>query len=75
MSGGYFTKPRHTLTPREIQIVRLLCEGHKIYVIATDLGIRPRTLKAHRERIAEKTGRARGAALGVWAIRHGIVSP
>lgn len=44
------------LTPREMEILDLLAEGHPNKVIATTLGISVRTTEHHRAHIMEKMG-------------------
>ncbi len=48
--------PRSELTSREQQVLELVEQGYKNKDIATDLGIRPGTVKIHLKHIFEKTG-------------------
>jgi DNA-binding NarL/FixJ family response regulator len=48
--------PRSELTPREQQVLELVEQGFKNKEIATELGIRPGTVKIHLKHIFEKTG-------------------
>ena len=48
--------PRSELTPREQQVLELVEQGFKNKDIATELGIRPGTVKIHLKHIFEKTG-------------------
>ena len=48
--------PRSELTMREQQVLELVEQGYKNKDIATDLGIRPGTVKIHLKHIFEKTG-------------------
>ncbi len=45
-----------TLTPREMEVLEKLVEGHPNKVIAHQLGMSPRTVEVHRGRIMDKTG-------------------
>jgi len=45
---------RLALSPREAAIVRLLCDGHKNFSAAKELGISPETLRTHLKRLYEK---------------------
>jgi two-component system response regulator FixJ len=47
-----------SLTPREEEVCRLICEGHSSKEIARLLEISPRTVEVHRARVMEKTGAA-----------------
>ena len=48
--------PRSDLTSREQQVLDLVEQGYKNKEIATELGIRPGTVKIHLKHIFEKTG-------------------
>ncbi len=53
------------LTGREIQIIRLVADGHTNQQIATRLGLSPNTVKSHLHRITKilgTTGRAHTVA-------------
>jgi DNA-binding NarL/FixJ family response regulator len=47
---------RSELTPRELQVMELVEQGLKNKEIASELGIRPGTVKIHLKHIFEKTG-------------------
>ena len=68
--------PRSELTPREQQVLELVEQGFKNKEIATELGIRPGTVKIHLKHIFEKTGvRGRyGLALNGLRDRGGPMS-
>ena len=55
------------LTPRERQIVSLICRGMKNKQIAENLRITPGTVKVHLMHIFEKTGLKDRLALAVHA--------
>ena len=63
------------LTPRELDIVALLCRGSSNAEIATALFLEPSTVKSHLSRAMTKTGARDRVQLVVWAFRHGIVDP
>jgi len=48
--------PHSELTPRELQVFELVEQGLKNSEIASELGIRPGTVKIHLKHIFEKTG-------------------
>lgn len=60
---------RPSLTQREQQVLELVGQGMKNREIASELGIRPGTVKVHLKHIFEKTGvRSRyGLALAGWS--------
>jgi len=44
------------LSPRQAEIVQLLCDGHKNYSVAQALGISPETVRTHVRRLYGKLG-------------------
>ena len=66
---------RHPLTPRELEVVKLVAEAHTNEQIAKLLVISPRTVERHRENILAKLGMRDRVELTRWAIRHGLVEP
>jgi len=62
------------ITPREIQIIRLLAEGKANKEISAQLGIAVRTAETHRSKIMLKLGLHSLADLIHYAIRHGILA-
>jgi DNA-binding NarL/FixJ family response regulator len=45
-----------TLTPRELQVLRLLSSGRSISAIANELNLSVKTVGSHRERLKDKLG-------------------
>jgi len=66
---------QHQLTPRELEVVKLVAEAHTNEQIAQLLMISPRTVERHRENILGKLGMRDRVELTRWAIRHGLVDP
>lgn len=67
--------PEDPLTPRELQVVKLIAEGATSEEIATVLVISRKTVDHHRARVLEKLGVRNGAELTRYAIRRGLVEP
>jgi DNA-binding NarL/FixJ family response regulator len=67
--------PEDPLTPRELQVVKLIAEGYTSDEIAADLVISRKTVDHHRARVLEKLGLRNGAELTRYAIRRGLVQP
>lgn len=67
--------PEDPLTPRELQVVKLIAEGYTSDEIASALVISRKTVDHHRARILEKLGMRNGAELTRYAIRRGLVEP
>lgn len=63
------------LSPREHEIVRLLCEGKSNQQVAALLDISPRTAEVHRATVMRKLELDTFAELVRYAVRHGIVEP
>lgn len=61
------------LSAREIEVLRLTCDGLNVKATANRLGISPKTVATHRMRICHKTNCSGMAQLGVWAVRNRIV--
>lgn len=66
--------PRSELTSREQQVLELVEQGYKNKEIASDLGIRPGTVKIHLKHIFEKTGVRGRYGLALSGLRErGVV--
>ena len=63
------------LTPRELQIVKLIAEGHTSDEIAADLVISRKTVDHHRANILAKLEMRSVADLTRYAIRRGLIEP
>jgi DNA-binding NarL/FixJ family response regulator len=67
--------PADPLTPRELQVVKLIAEGFTSDEIAGTLVISRKTVDHHRARILDKLGMRNGAELTRYAIRRGLIEP
>ena len=63
------------LSRRELQVLRLVCDGSTSKVIAHKLGISKQTVAFHRTGITKKVGERSTAMLVRWAIRNGVIKP
>jgi HD-GYP domain-containing protein (c-di-GMP phosphodiesterase class II) len=68
------TERRAGLTPREVEILRLLARGLLNKEIARRLGITPKTVGNHIEHIYTKIGVSSRAAAGLFATEHGLLA-
>jgi DNA-binding NarL/FixJ family response regulator len=68
-------EPADPLTPRELQVVKLIAEANTNEQIAEALTISPRTVERHRENILGKLGMRDRVELTRYAIRRGLVEP
>ncbi len=75
----YLTKPDEDhpdpLTPRELQVIKLIAEGHNNRQIAKALTISEKTVERHRANMLEKLGMRDRVELTRYAIRRGLVEP
>lgn len=56
------------LTGRQRQVLTLVAQGKTNAMIATELGLSPRTVEAHRLRLARSVGVANSAELIAWFL-------
>ena len=63
------------LTPRELEVVKLIAEAWTSDRIALELGITRRTVDRHRENILAKLGMRDRVELTRYAIRRGLIEP
>jgi two-component system, NarL family, nitrate/nitrite response regulator NarL len=64
---------RHVLTPRQMEVLRLVAEGCTDHEIARALYIRTRTATSHMTDIFDKLGVNCRAAAVANAIRRGLI--
>ncbi len=67
------TVPEDPLTPRELEVVKLIAEGHTSEEIAELLVISKKTVDRHRANTLEKLGMRNRVELTRYAIRRGLV--
>ncbi len=61
------------LSPRELEVLRLVAQGKSNFEIAEELSITEKTAGNHLSSIFNKTGLPNRAAAAVWAIRQNLV--
>lgn len=64
--------PLEPLSPREVDVLRLLARGMENATIARTLEISPRTAKNHVSSILRKLGLPSRIQAGIYAVRHGL---
>ena len=67
--------PADPLTPRELEVVKLVAEAHTSEQIAHVLGLSRKTVERHRENVLAKLGMRDRVELTRYAIRRGLVEP
>jgi DNA-binding NarL/FixJ family response regulator len=63
------------LTPRELQVLKLIAEAYTSKEIAQELVISVKTVGRHRPNTLDKLGMSDRAALTRYAIRRGLIQP
>jgi HD-GYP domain-containing protein (c-di-GMP phosphodiesterase class II) len=61
------------LTPREVEVLRLIARGLTSAQTASELGIQPRTVNTHIEHIYAKIGASNRSVATLFAMQHGLV--
>ena len=65
--------PGHDLTPRELEVLRLVAHGLANKLIARELGVAEKTVKTHVSHILGKLGLTDRTQAALYAVRHGLV--
>ena len=61
------------LTPRETEVLTLICRGHSTAKIAEYLFISDRTVEGHRKNLLEKTNTTNAVSLALYAVKHRLL--
>jgi len=69
------TPPEDLLTAREMEVVKLIAEGHSSEEIAEMLVLSHKTVERHRANVLGKLGMRDRVDLTRYAIRRGLVEP
>ena len=69
-----FAQELEVLTPREMEILKLVAEGHTNQEIADMLVLSIKTVQAHRANVMEKLGLHDITHVVRFAIHHGLIS-
>jgi DNA-binding NarL/FixJ family response regulator len=62
------------LTPRETEVLRLLCEGVRYKELSARLQLCTSTIGVVVSRLYAKTASGNPVQLGIWALRNGYVN-
>jgi DNA-binding NarL/FixJ family response regulator len=74
-AGPEAAPDREPLTPRELEVVKLIAEAYSNDEIAEQLVISKKTVERHRANILDKLGMRDRVELTRFAIRRGLVEP
>jgi DNA-binding NarL/FixJ family response regulator len=69
------TGGRSLLTPRELEVLQLICDGLSNRDIAEKLSLSANTVAVHRTNIMNALKVHKTAELVVYALQHGLVNP
>lgn len=67
--------PFEQLSGREMQIMLMVVNCHKVTEISSNLHLSPKTVNSYRYRIFEKLNVSSDVELALMAVRHGMVGP
>jgi DNA-binding NarL/FixJ family response regulator len=73
--GGRGEEEFDVLTPRELEVLKLIAEAHTSKQIAEELWISVKTVERHRQNILDKLGMRDRVELTRYAIRRGLIQP
>jgi DNA-binding NarL/FixJ family response regulator len=66
-------RPLHALTDRQIQVLKLVAEGHRTREVAKRLGLSVKTVESHRSEIMKRLRIHDVVSLVRYAIRVGLI--
>jgi NarL family two-component system response regulator LiaR len=69
------SEPVERLTPREREVLELIAQGRSNKLIARELEISEKTVKAHVGHLLEKLGVSDRTQAALYAVRAGLVAP
>ena len=73
--GGRGEEQFDVLTPRELEVLKLIAEAYTSKQIADELFISVKTVERHRQNILDKLGMSDRVELTRYAIRRGLIQP
>jgi DNA-binding NarL/FixJ family response regulator len=73
--GGRGEEQFDVLTPRELEVLKLIAEARTSKQIAEELFISIKTVERHRQNILDKLGMRDRVELTRYAIRRGLIQP
>ena len=73
--GGRGEEQFDVLTPRELEVLKLIAEANTSKDIADKLFISIKTVDRHRQNILDKLGMRDRVELTRYAIRRGLIQP
>ena len=74
LESGFTADPLERLSSREIEVLRLVCEGNSSNQVAALLGLSPKSIDTYRSRLMTKLDVDGLPALVKFAIRRGLTT-
>lgn len=72
--GGWVGEaPHEALSPRELEVLRMVAQGRSIKEVATLLSLSGKTIGTYRTRVSDKLGISSNVDLARYALRHKLV--
>ena len=65
--------PHEALSPRELEVLRLVAVGRTIKEIAANLLLSEKTIATYRTRVSDKLGVSTNVELARYALQNGLV--
>jgi two-component system invasion response regulator UvrY len=75
MLPGNPSTPFDDLSTREMEVMLMLAEGHRVAEIASTMHLSPKTVATYKYRIFEKLETDNDVAMTRMAMRYGLVNP
>jgi DNA-binding NarL/FixJ family response regulator len=75
MNTSSLAQALRVLTPREVEVLRLVAEGRTNQEIADQLTLSIKTVQTHRANVMEKLDLRDITHLVRFAVRHGLIAP
>lgn len=73
IDGSVAGAPHDVLSPRELQVLRLVASGRSLKEIAAELSLGEKTISTYRQRIASKLGLSTNVELTRYAMHNRLV--
>jgi DNA-binding NarL/FixJ family response regulator len=65
--------PHETLSPRELEVLKLIASGRTIKEIASAFALSEKTIATYRSRLGEKLGKSSNVELTRYAFQHKLI--
>lgn len=73
LEGRQKTINKLKITERELDVLKLLCQGMTNFEISEKLFLSPKTIETHKTRLLKKTGVKNSTSLILFALKNKLV--